>query len=99
MHLELILCFYSFVYAQFFEMSEVLETRDYVSDSPKVSQYLGDTDYSFYKMVFLAQLALTIVSNDVNDSVWWVLYNITYGWNILGDDVSFLHILSFIWFV
>ena len=50
LHLELILCFYSFVYAQFFGMREVLGTDDSVSNSPKLS--LCDTDYPFTRWYF-----------------------------------------------
>lgn len=40
LHLELILYFYSFVYAQFFGMREVLGTDDSVSNSPKLSVFV-----------------------------------------------------------
>lgn len=66
---ELILCFYSFVYTQFFGMRKVLGTDDSMSViySGSVSWWHR---FPFYKMVFLVQLSLTFGRKDVNDSMW-----------------------------
>lgn len=51
LHLERILCFYSFVYARFFGLSVALGTDDSMSVIPQ-AQYLCDTDYPFTRWYF-----------------------------------------------